>query len=847
MSSSTSNTKRQYRSLSRQSRPWTSQSRPTTARPQTAASTKHEGSYVIALLEGRGVSREVGIAALDKDTGKVMLVQVADCQTYVKTLHQMHLHNPCLILVPDTFLSAPDAALVPSGKRSASTSLLIEYIGEEFPGIQVESVGRRYWNDSCGLEFILQLCVEDDERAGTILAVSNKYYALSAACALFKYTESGMNVRFAAASLRIRYVPVDGTMMVDPDTARNLELVGNMTSKRSQHSLFGTLNHTYTAMASRLLRVNILSPITVQQSIDARLDVVQEFINVEDRFTNVRDALKTLNKMDFDKLILASSESRAVSNAKPAALRVSQILNLRSVVKNLPLLRKALERSRSQLLVIVHDMLADERLDEIEAFVSANLNEDCVPTKGGLGAVNARVYAVKANCNRLLDVARETYKENVGDIYQLNRMVSEEHNLPLTLVYQESGFVFALKKAELDGELPKGFLNVTSNKGRWMFMSMELKKMNARMKDALDETMLLSDKTIQNLVAEIVALIGALYKASEAVALVDMLWSFAHASISQCHFIIDCFGTFNNLRPEFTGTLAIKSGRHPIMETFHPAGNLVSNDVYCDDSSSFQIIQGPKYLIVVLIGKSTYLRQIGLLTVMAMCGCFVPAEYASFRIHDALLTRLSNDDDMEKNLSTFASEMTTSAMVLGLATQKSLVLVDELGRGTSPREGVGISHAIAEGLLDLKSFVFFATHFHELTITLSRRPTIVNLHLSVQRARQSSSNFGLTFQYKIRDGVSDEISHYGLELARLADLPPDVLTESRRVAEHLAALQTRHETESESSKFAVRRKALLRLRTQLTQALDHSALPDRELLAYIGRFQADIAKAFLPA
>lgn len=101
-------------------------------------------------------------------------------------------------------------------------------------------------------------------------------------------------------------------------------------------------------------------------------------------------------------------------------------------------------------------------------------------------------------------------------------------------------------------------------------------------------------------------------------------------------------------------------------------------------------------------GKSTYLRQIGLLTVMAMCGCFVPAEYASFRIHDAILTRLSNDDDMEKNLSTFASEMTTSAMILGLATQKSLVLVDELGRGTSPREGVGISHAIAEGLLELK-------------------------------------------------------------------------------------------------------------------------------------------------
>ncbi|KAF8168490.1 muts domain V-domain-containing protein [Crassisporium funariophilum] len=809
------------------SRPWTAQSRPTTARPQTAASVLHEGSYVIALLEGRGVSREVGIAALDKDTGKVMLVQVADCQTYVKSLHQMHLHNPCLVLIPDTFLSASDAALAPSGKRSSSTSLLVEYIRDEFPGVQIEPVGRRYWNDAGGLEFVLQLCIEDDERAGTVLAVSNKYYALSAACALFKYAEGRMNTRFAAASLRIRYVPVEGTMMIDPDTARNLELVGNMTRKKSTHSLFGVLNHTYTPMASRLLRVNILSPITVQTSIDARLDVVEELINAEDRFTYVRDALKTLNKMDFDKLILASSEARVTTSAKPASQRVLQILNLRNVVKNIPLLRKSLEGSRSQLLRIVHDMLSDERIANIESLVSASLNEEGPPSKGGLGAVNARVYAVKANCNRLLDVARETYKENVGDIYQLNRTLSEEHSLPLTLVYQDTGFVFVLKKNDLEGELPKGFVNVALKKGRWMFSSMELKKMNARMKDALDETLILSDKIIQDMVAEILEDVGALYKASEAVALVDMLWSFAHASI---------------IRPEFTGTLAIKSGRHPILETLQSVGTLVPNDVYCDDSSSFQIIQGPN-----MSGKSTYLRQVGLLSIMAMCGCFVPAEYASFRIHDALLTRLSNDDDLERSLSTFASEMASSAMILGLASPNTLVLVDELGRGTSPREGVGISHAIAEGLIALKSFVFFATHFTELTKTLSRQPTVVNLHLSVHRSRASTSNLGLTFQYKIVDGVSEDDSHYGVELARLADLPADVLVEGKRVAEHLAALQSRHEESSESSKIAIRRKALLRLRTQLIQAYEHSALPDQDLLDYIGRFQTDIAKAFLHA
>ncbi|KAK0440784.1 muts domain V-domain-containing protein [Armillaria borealis] len=781
-----------------QSRPWTAQSRPATARPQTAASTRHDASYVIALLEGRGISREVGMAALDKDTGRVMLVQVSrpqqHCQTYVKTLHQMHLHSPCLILVPDTFLSASDASLLPSRKRAPATSLLVEFIREEFPSVPLEPIGRKYWNELSGMQFIDQLCVEDDERAGTLMAVRDKYFALSATSALFKHAEAKLNTRFAAGSLLIRYVPVDGTMMIDPETVRNLELVGNMSNKKLPHSLFGTVNHTFTSMASRLLRVNLLS-------IEARLDVVEEFVKSEDAFNNVKTALKPMNKMDFDKLIvsLASSETKPTTTAQGASTRVSQMLNLRNIVKCIPQLQEALAGCKSHLLRIVFDMVSDERIANIERLITKSLNEDTLPSKHGIGAVNARVHAVKANYNRLLDVARETYKENVGDIYALNTTLSEQHDLPLTLIYHDTGFVFSLKKSDVIEELPKGFINASLKKGRWQFSSMEI---------------------IQDLVADILVDVGALYKASEAIALVDMLLSFAHVSI---------------IRPEFTGTLAVKAGKHPILETLRTMGTLVPNDVYCDDSSSFQIVQGP----------NTYLRQVGLLTVMAMCGCFVPAEYASFRIHDALLTRLSNDDDMEKSLSTFASEMATSAMILGLATPGTLILIDELGRGTSPREGVGISHAIAEALMEHKSFVFFATHFNELSTTLSRKPSVVNLHLSVQKSRPSESNFGMTFQYKIVDGAPDNMSHYGLELARLADLPSDVLTEAKRVSSNLSALHARNEENSESTQITTRRKALLRLRTQLKQALDHSMLPDEELLTYIGRFQRDITRAFL--
>ncbi|KAI0245681.1 muts domain V-domain-containing protein [Lactifluus subvellereus] len=823
-------------------RPRTGQSRPGTVQaPTTAVTSRYEASFLVALLEGRGVAREVGMAALDRDTGRVMLIQLADCQTYVKTLHQMHLHNPALILVPDTFLSSKDNMGPSSGSTPSSTSILVQCLYDEFPAVPVEPVLRKYWNEDAGLEFVFQLCVQDEERAATIVAVSRKYYALSAASAVFKYAEIKLNTQFAAESLRIRFIPVEGTMMIDPETARNLEIVDNMGNAKSPHSLFGVLNHCSTAMGRRLLRATLLAPVTgtsIPYYIPLLLDVVGELVQSEDRFTEVKDALKHLCKVDIDKLItsLASNETRETSSARTASSRATQMLNLRDVVRHLPALEKALIGSKSQLLRIICDMLSDERLVKVEHFVSESLNVDASLQKTGIGAINARVYAVKANCNPLLDVARETYKENVGDIHALHHSLNEKHDLHIQLVYQESGFLFAVKKGDLvEGKLPWGFINQSMQRGRWLFTSMELKKRNARMKDALDEALILSYSTIKDLVSEILTDIGALYKASEAIAMLDMLWSFAHVSIMK-----------NYVRPEFTGTLAIKSGHHPILENVQSVGMLVPNDVYCSDCTAFQVLQGPNTIIHFYspyAGKSTYLRQIGLLTVMAQCGCFVPAEYASFRIHDNLLTRLSNDDDMEKNLSTFANEMASSAMILGLASSQSLVLIDELGRATSPKEGVGISHAIAEELIKLKCFTFFATHFHELSVTLSRQPTVVHLHLNVQqRSRLSSSNIGLTFTYKIVNGLADELKHYGLQLARLADLPKDVLIEAGEVAQRLGDESAQKDENSESIKVARRRKAVLKLRTTLTQALEHSRLPDREFLAYLTALQEKFTK-----
>ncbi|KAG8741823.1 MutS protein msh4 [Ceratobasidium sp. 414] len=653
-----------------------------------------------------GVAREIGIAALDKATGQCALFQIPDCQTYVKTLHHLQLHNPSAILVPDTFMPMESSA-------KQKTSLLVDSMQEEFGAdgmTEFVPVARKYWNDQNGLEAINRLIINDGEKAGTLVAVSSKYYALSAAGALFKYVESKMNTIFAPHSLRISFRCVEGKanhtqtpqiltrLRHDDDRLRDCAEPGVGTE---QH--LAKEQELVIRIAQPYLYPDGAPPTSYQTAIDHRLDVVQELVNDEEKYIAIRDALKTLKKIDLDKLIaqLTTSENRPVGgttgNAKGASVRVEQMINLRNVIRSLPGIVKALQGCRSSLLRMISGMLDDERVKSIDEVVGQGLNDDAIAAGGGggfggggFGTITKKVYAVRSNFNRFLDVARETYRENVTDIIDLQNELSKEHDLALSLQYQENGFVFTLKKGDIPrgGKLPTAFINVSAKKNqKWTFSHLELKKRNARLRDSLDEALILSDQIVKALVEKIVEDVGVLYKASEAIAIMDMLWAFAHTSILHRY-----------TRPEFTGTLAIKAGRHPVLETVQAAGNFVPNDTYACDGSCFQIVEGPN-----MSGKSTYLRQVGVLVVLAMCGCFIPAEYGSFRIHDALLTRLSNDDDPERSLSTFAKEMMTSSMILSVATNNSLILIDELGRGTSPIEGVGIAHAIAEEIIKIRA------------------------------------------------------------------------------------------------------------------------------------------------
>ena len=335
--------------------------------------------------------------------------------------------------------------------------------------------------------------------------------------------------------------------------------------------------------------------------------------------------------------------------------------------------------------------------------------------------------------------------------------------------------------------------------------------------DAHDEVINMSDRTIQELIQDVCSEISGLFRVSEAIAMLDMLAAFAQLA------------TFNDyIRPELTDVLAVKAGRHPIREKIH-SNKFIPNDGYATQQSRFQIITGCN-----MSGKSTYIRSLALLTVMAQTGCYVPAEYASFPIVHQLFARVSTADDLEANVSTFAVEMREMAFILRNIEPRSMVIVDELGRGTSTTDGLAIAIAIAEALVESHSLVWFVTHFRDLAMVMAERSGVVNLHLAAEISTDASK---MTMLYKIAEGpVKDQF--YGLALAKLVDLPPEVLDVAQDVSGKLNQIAQRRHSNCRALTIARKRNLILSLREQLLQACN-GTMEGEALRKWLTKLQND--------
>ncbi|KAF9183929.1 MutS protein msh4 [Haplosporangium sp. Z 767] len=749
------------------------------ASSKSTGGTKGGQSLLVAVVEGRGLGAEVGMCFCDLKTSEVILCQIADSQTYVRSLQKLNLYEPQEILVPIT-------AVEPVNSK------LVKFIKENVPTSSITPVARRYFNDATGLEYIKKYVVEEGS-ASLLLNIPTKYFCLAATAAVMHHIEESRSATFLNHSVQFKYQACQESMIIDCSTARNLELTINLSSHNEKETLFNILDETLTPMGARLLRANILQPLTDEKTINTRLDCVQELSQFEETFYAIKTSLKAFN--DVDHLITSFIQVPTKPSVKHSEQRINHVINLKHTLCTIALVAQAMATCENRLLKTIHRLLADSRLVKLLGLINNVIEQSVVLEKSAIGLRNQRCFAVKAGCNGLLDVARQTYKETINDIFELANQYVEEYGVRLKLQFNVTmGYYLSMTVDQLEGgELPLIFINIVKKNKILTFTTLELIKKNAKINDSLTEVYLMSDKIVNDLSSEIRSEISALYKASEAIAMLDMLLSFAH----QC--------TVNEYtRPVYTDTLVIKQGRHPIIEKLY-ASTFVPNDTYAGSANNFQIISGPN-----MSGKSTYLRQVALLTIMSHIGSFVPAEFASVRIVDQLFSRICNDDNVELNASTFTVEMKETAYILQSITERSLVVMDELGRGTSTHDGLGIAFAVCEELIHSRALVFFATHFQELTTTLTVYHNVVNLHLDTETTRDESNRPDIIYKYKLTDGCAKQ-EHYGLYFAKTLDLPKSIMDRAQEVSNKLTDLQESARRKSESNKVVARRRALAQI------------------------------------
>ncbi|XP_055959284.1 mutS protein homolog 4 [Patella vulgata] len=583
----------------------------------------------MAIVEGRGVARgEIGMTSLDLKSPTLILSQFSDSQTYVKTLTKLQTLQPLEIIVPNTTFE--------NGEKTT----LLKLITEQYTTTCVSTVQRKYFNETKGLEMLKHLCIDFKTME---MVLSSKYYCLATTAAILKYVEFIQNIVYAPNSIQLVFRGSEHSTMIDLSTSRNLELLQNIRDPKSHHTLFGTLNFTKTAGGTRLLRSNILQPPSDVETIRLRQDVVSELTEKEEVFYNLQSTLSKF--IDLEHLISACVQIPKVESLKVAENKITTVILLKHTLDLVPPFVEFLKDCENELVKAYCQTLQDRRYKEMRTKISTVIHDDTKYQKGSLNMRTQKCFAVKPHINGLLDVARRTYSEIIDDMAELIQQLGEENGLPLKMAYSTTrGFYVQLFCGTNDQytthSLPAIFIKVSKFKNTLSFTTTDLIKLNDRVKESLQEIYLMTNVVVTELLKDVRQHVGCLYKLSEAVSMIDMLVSFAHACTLSSY-----------VRPVFTDTLAIKQGRHPILEKIG-LNAPIPNNTYAAEDNNFIVITGPN-----MSGKSTYLRQVALLQIMAQTGSFVPAQYASFRSADHIFSRIGSDDDIETNSSTFMVEM----------------------------------------------------------------------------------------------------------------------------------------------------------------------------------------------
>ena len=688
---------------------------------QTEETALEEGknNYLSAIYPGNS---GIGLATVDISTGELYSLSVSDNKEFLDEISRF---SPKEILCPIGFLEDKELSSALDSRFSLSiTEKEKDYFGKE----EADKILSSHFSSS-----IPGLGLEHAPLERRALG----------ACLRYLYdTQKNIlsHIRHIERFHREDY------MLLDLSTQRNLELWETLRDKKKRGSLLWVLDKTHTAMGSRMLRHFLERPLREKKKMEERLDCIEELCQ---RYIDGEELREYLDSIyDMERLIGKISISSA--NAR-------DMLALKSSLQFLPVIKRTLSSFSGKILQgLGQDM---DALEELYTKIDECIEED-PPLSIKEGGIIKSSFHEEV---RLFREAGEHGKEWLNQLEEREREKSGIKNLKIKY-NRIFGYCFEISKS-YQGEIPDYFIRRQTLAQAERYTTVELQDLQNKILGAAENLQQLEYSLFVNLREELSRELGRMQKTAKEIAFLDACLSLSKVAMQEQY-----------VRPKINeeGNLTIVDGRHPVVEKLLQDQSFVPNDARLGKEEKIAIITGPN-----MAGKSTYMRQVALIVLMASIGSFVPAKQADIPICDRIFTRVGASDDLASGQSTFMVEMSEVSNILRNATENSLLILDEIGRGTSTFDGLSIAWAVVEYLArEIKAKTLFATHYHELSVLEGKLEKVKNYCIAVSKEQGE-----IQFLRKIMPGGADE--SYGIDVAKLAGVPAPVLDRAREISAFL--------------------------------------------------------------
>ena len=690
-----------------------------------------------------------GIAAFDISTGEAYATEIKSDNNFQKLVNEISRFNPSELIVNDymndsineinelkhrfeVFISVDKK--IEKNEVEADRNFVPDFFNMKSSMTKLD--------DKFDDETIHNTFDIIDEQGNLIKNISDRYLAVNAIGILLKYVEETQKIKPENLNKIVLYEVVK-YMALDINSRRNLELTERIKDKSKKGTLLWVLDKTETSMGGRLIRRWINDPLVNVDDINARLDAVEEIKNDLLLSDRIVESLKSI----YDIERLAGKISYGTVNAR-------DLISLKNSIMQLPNLKDAIKNVNSEFLKNIDSEL--DILSDIYELIEASIVEE-PPLTVKEGGLIKKGY--KPEIDELIE-ATTNGKQWLANVEIREKELTGIKNLKIG--YNKIfGYYIEVSKSNVKDIPEDRYIRKQTLTTGERYITEELKKMENEILGAKEKIIALEYDEFVNIRNEIQSNAKRIQRTASAISKLDVIQGLANVA-----------NEFNYCKPEIMDddVIDIKNGRHPVVEKIIPYGDFVQNDSLLNaNENRLNIITGPN-----MAGKSTFMRQVALITIMAQIGSFVPAEYAHIGIVDKVFTRVGASDDLSSGESTFMVEMMEVANILKNATDRSLVILDEIGRGTSTYDGLSIAWAVAEYVSKLKSKTLFATHYHELVGLEGKIDGAKNYHITVKERGED-----IIFLRKIVEGGTDE--SYGIHVAKLAGVPKEVTNRANEI------------------------------------------------------------------